>query len=180
MKKEICEIIEIPSGISCEYRENVLTCSNGQIKISREINVPKLILKIENNQIKLECKKGNKNDYKKIKSQCAHIRNIFRGLKEKYTYQLEVCNVHFPMTLKIDNSKLIINNFLGEKTPRVAEILPNVEVQIKGQQIIVSSHDKEAAGKTVSNIERATKITGRDRRIYQDGIFLVARPGGSR
>ena len=102
---------------------------------------------------------------------------MFKGINEKFAYKLEACNVHFPMTLKIEGNKLAINNFLGEKTPRHAEILPNVDVDIKGQVITLTSHDKEAAGQTAANFEKATKVRNRDRRIFQDGIYITQKPG---
>ena len=102
---------------------------------------------------------------------------MFKGLDEKFVYKLQSCNVHFPMTLKVEKNKLIISNFLGEKTPRHAEILSGVDVEIKGQNITISSHDKESAGHTAANFEKATKIKNRDRRIFQDGIFIVEKPG---
>ena len=82
------------------------------------------------------------------------------------------------MTLKIKNNELIINNFLGEKVPRKATIFPNVEVEIKGNIIKVSSIDKEAAGHTAANMEKATKVKKRDRRIFQDGIFITKKEKG--
>ena len=81
------------------------------------------------------------------------------------------------MTLKIEGNKLAVNNFLGEKIPRYAYILPNVEVQIKGSLITILSTDKEAAGQTAANFEKATKVTNRDRRIFQDGIYIHDKPG---
>ena len=62
------------------------------------------------------------------------------------------------MTMKIDSGKLIITNFLGEKTPRIAKIFPGANVEIKEHQITITSHDREAAGKTAANMEKATKI----------------------
>jgi hypothetical protein len=50
------------------------------------------------------------------------------------------------MTLKVEKGKLLINNFLGEKKPRTAIIKPNVNVEVKGQEVFVSSHDKDLAG----------------------------------
>ncbi len=103
---------------------------------------------------------------------------MFSGLQEEFVYKLEAANVHFPMTLKVDSGFLIITNFLGEKFPRKAKILHSVDVEVKGNLITISSHDKESAGQTAANIERATKVRDRDRRVFQDGCYIVERPGG--
>ena len=66
-------------------------------------------------------------------------------------------------------------NFLGERFPRTARIMPNVKVQAKGDQVLVSGIDKELVGQTAVNIELATKIRGYDPRVFQDGIYIVRR-----
>ena len=68
-----------------------------------------------------------------------------------------------------------INNFVGEKKARTAKILPGTTVTVKGKEVTVKSHDKEAAGQTAGNLERASRVKGKDIRIYQDGIFIVEK-----
>ena len=179
MKQKILEQIEIPSGISCEIAENFLKCNMKGNEVSRKIEVPGLIISIKDNQIHLEFPSGNKNDFKKMKSYIAHIKNMFKGLQSPFIYKLESCNVHFPMTIKMEGQKIAINNFLGEKRPRFAKILSGVKVEVNGQHITVTSANKESAGQTAANLEKATKIKNRDRRIFQDGIFITERPGES-
>lgn len=176
MKKQITEKIEIPSEIECSYANGILKCKKGSMEISRKFSAMGISTLIEDNCIIFESKKGNKNQYKIIKSWRAHINNIFNGLLNPFTYIIEACNVHFPMTLKVEKNKLIISNFLGEKTPRITNILPDVKVEIKGQKVLVSSPNKDSAGQTAANLERATKIKNRDRRIFQDGLFIVSTP----
>jgi large subunit ribosomal protein L6 len=180
MRAKLSESLEIPAGVSCEFANKTVKCKKDSVELSRKVDVPTISVKVAGNAISFECASGNKKNYKIIKSQIAHMKNMFQGLEKEYVYHLESCNVHFPMTLKLEAGKLMINNFLGEKTPRVAKILPGVKVDIKGAKITVSSHDKEAAGQTAANLERATKIRNRDRRIFQDGIFLIDRPGGAK
>lgn len=176
MKQKFTEKIEIPTEVVCVYSDNILKCKKDSFEINRAFYSPNINLEINKNFIILSCEKGNKIEKKTIKSYLAHIKNMFNGLTKKHTYILEACNVHFPMNLKIEGNKLVINNFLGEKTPRYAEILPNVDVKIKGQEIIISALDKEEAGQTAANFEEATKIKNRDRRVFQDGIYLVKKP----
>jgi len=177
MRKVITEIIEMPSDISCEFLHNVLKCKKGNAELSRVINVPCLSTKIDGKNIVLHCENGNKNDLKVIKTTAAHIKNMFSGLNEKFVYKLQAVNVHFPMSLKVEGDKLMINNFLGEKTPRAANILKNVSIEVKGPAITLSSQNKEAIGQTAANIERATKIRSKDRRIFQDGIYITEKAG---
>jgi large subunit ribosomal protein L6 len=177
MRTKMEEILEIPSGVDCSFANNMFSCKKGSVSLSRKIEVPNLLLKIEGQKIILSMVKGNKNSLKLIKSQSAHINNLFLGLDKKFIYKLEACNVHFPMTLKNESGYLVINNFLGEKTPRKAKILPNVEIELKAPKITLSSHDREAVGQTAANIEKATKIRNRDRRIFQDGIYITEKPG---
>ena len=177
MKKQITEKIEIPSEVSCEITDGILKCKKGDVEITRDVRIPNIIVSIKDKTLLLECKKGNKKDFKVIKSYLAHINNMFAGLQQEYVYKMEACNVHFPMTIKIEANKVVISNFLGEKTKRYAKIINGVKVDIKGQKITVSSADKEAAGQTAANLEKTTKIRNRDRRIFQDGIFLTEGPG---
>lgn len=177
MKNQIKEIMELPSGIDCEFSNNVLKFNKGDVELSRIIKVPRLEVKIEGRNLILNCPAGNKNDLKVIKTLVAHIKNVFTGLNDKFVYKLQTANVHFPMALKVEGNKLIINNFLGEKTPRFADILPNVHIDVKGAIITLSSHDKESVGQTAANIEKTTKIKSKDRRVFQDGIYIIEKAG---
>ena len=142
MRIKINEEIEVPEGISCSIEGRFVKCSKGSSEVSRKIDYPLVSVKIEGNKIILGCAKGNKKDFKTIKSYVAHIKNLFTGLNSPFIYKLESANVHFPMTLKAEKEKLIISNFLGEKTPRFARILPKVDVELKGSKITISSVDR--------------------------------------
>ncbi len=177
MRKQITEEIPIPLGVECDYKDQIFICKKGAIELKRKIKLPRISLFLKDNKVILNSLKANKKDKKTISSHLHHLKNMFDGLDNKYIYKLESCNVHFPMTLKVESNKLVINNFLGEKIPRYAKILENVEVQIKGTSITISSHNKEAAGQTAANFEKATKVSNRDRRIFQDGIYIVEKAG---
>jgi len=180
MRKNIEKKIEIPEGIKCSYKDFVLTCTKDSSSLQRKISIPGVEVKIEKNDILLTAEKGNKNSYKKIVSSIAHIKNSFAGLQEQFVYNLEVVYIHFPISLKIEGGRLTVNNFFGEKKPRSAKILPNVEVEITGQKIKISSANKEAAGQTAANFEKVTRVRRRDKRIYQDGIYILEKPHGGK
>jgi large subunit ribosomal protein L6 len=81
------------------------------------------------------------------------------------------------MTLDLKGDTITIKNFLGEKVPRTCKVVSDSKVDIKGSLVVVSSKNKESAGQTAANLEKATRIRSRDRRIFQDGIFLINKAG---
>ena len=178
MKRQYNEEINIPEKVSCEFDSstNILKCRGKDIELSRIVSLPKTTIKIESNLIKFFCEKGDRKIISAIKSNIAHIKNMFKGFGKKFAYKLEICHVHFPMSVKVDGDKLLISNFLGEKKPRMAKILPGTEIEVKGNEITVSSYDIEKAGQTAANIEKTVKVPKKDRRVFQDGIFIKDRP----
>ncbi len=178
MKKDMEQVIKVKEGYTVNLQNNQITVKgNGKEVTKKFLENNKITIKLEGNQIKISAKNGTKRELKLINSLTSHIKNVLAGLGEDYHYSLEICNVHFPTTVKADATTLKIKNFLGEKIERVAKILPNVKVVIKGNIIEVSSPDVEAAGQTAANFEIATKIRNRDRRVFQDGIFITSKPG---
>ena len=145
--------------------------------MKREFNFHNIDVEVGDKEVKYVSKKATNGERRMLGSMVTHIKHIMAGVMEDYVYKLEVCNVHFPMTVSVEGDKMKIKNFFGEKVDRSSKISDNVDVKVNGSEIVVSSFDKEAAGQTAANMEKATKITNRDRRIFQDGIFITEKPG---
>ena len=130
-------------------------------------------------------KKGNKllvtskSDKKKVRAMIgtiiAHVKNMIKGVTEGYTYRMKIVYSHFPVSIKIEGDKFLINNFLGEKMPRVAKIVGDTKIEVKGQDIVLTGPNKEDVGQTCANIEQACRITKYDRRVFMDGIYPVSK-----
>jgi len=88
---------------------------------------------------------------------------------------MKVVYSHFPIQLKLQGNRLEINNFLGEKKARYANIDPNVSAKVSGDEVVLTGINCEIVGTTAANIEHATHIRDRDPRVFQDGIFIVQR-----
>jgi large subunit ribosomal protein L6 len=173
----ITKTIEIPEGVNIEIKGHEVAVKSSGKEIKRDFRAGIIEILKSGNMIELKSKKSCRIQAKIMGSIAAHIKNMINGMKNDYVYKLEVCTVHFPVTIKVEGNKLVVKNFLGETVDRKAEIIKNSNVSVKGNEIIVSSFDKESAGQTAANIEKATKIRERDRRVFQDGIFLVERCG---
>ncbi|MBI5554191.1 MAG: 50S ribosomal protein L6, partial [Candidatus Diapherotrites archaeon] len=62
-------------------------------------------------------------------------------------------------------------------SPRIARIVGGTKVSVKGKELVISSSNKEDAGQTAANIENATRVKGKDIRVFQDGVYITAKPG---
>ena len=101
---------------------------------------------------------------------------MVKGVTDGFTYTLKALYSHFPMTLAVQGNKLIVNNYFGERVPRSANILAGVDVKVQNKtEVVVTGIDKEAVGQTAANIERSTTVKKRDRRVFQDGIYLIEK-----
>ena len=106
----------------------------------------------------------------------AHLNNMVKGVTDGFTYNLKAVYSHFPMTLSVKGNVFVVNNYFGEKVPRNADILEGVEVKVNNKvEVVVSGIDKENVGQTAANIERCVTVKNRDRRVFQDGIYLVGK-----
>ncbi|MBS3074175.1 50S ribosomal protein L6 [Candidatus Pacearchaeota archaeon] len=175
--KKLIEEIELPQGISAEASRDFFILRNGSKEIKKRFTGA--FIESKDGKIIMSTNRATKRERKVMKTYAAHIKNIINGLNKDFVYKLKICSVHFPMTVSVDKNshEIIIKNFLGEKRERRAKILPNTNVEVNGADIIVSSFDIENAGQTAANIEKATKIRYRDRRIFQDGIFMTEKAG---
>ena len=179
MRKDLMREIEIPDGIIVKKEDDFVTVSGGGKELKRNFDFGKVKMEVKDKEIVLEAKGATRRESRMIGTVWAHLKNMIKGINEEFVYELEICNVHFPMNVKVQGNEVVIKSFLGEKTDRIAKILPNVKVDISGSKITVTSNDIEAAGLTATNLEKAARLTGRDRRIFQDGIFITSKNGRS-
>jgi len=106
------------------------------------------------------------------------IKNMVKGVSEGYTYRMKIVASHFPMSVKVERDRVVIENFLGERYPRYAKIIGDTKVIVKGEDVIITGVNKEHVGQTAANIEQACKIKRKDLRKFLDGIYVYQKETG--
>jgi len=171
------EEVEIPEGVEVTVEGDVVKVRGPKGEVERELKYPGVQIFTEDGKVVVFKEFPRKRDIAIARTFKAHIANMIKGVTEGFTYKLKVVYSHFPMTVKVQGDEVVIENFLGEKNPRRAKILPGVTVKVMGSEVIVEGIDKEKVGQTAANIEQATRITKWDRRVFQDGIYIVEKAG---
>ena len=178
-KYSLYEEIQIPEEIIANVENNILIMKKHNQETRRKIN-PLIEMKIDGDKLVINSKNSKKNGRKIFGTFKAHIKNMIKGLLEGFKYKLQIVNVHFPINISYDEDKneLVVKNFLGENKDRRIKLEVNVDVKIDKDIIELTSFDIEKVGQSAANIEKGTRIINRDRRIYQDGVFIIEKPGG--
>ena len=173
MQKEII----IPENVTVEADEKHARISGPKGELKKEFkHFFDIKVKKEGNKIIISSSSERRKVKAMVGTIAAHIRNMIKGVTEGYTYKMRIVYSHFPINVKVEGNKVFINNFLGENVPRVAKIVGNTKVEVKGQDLVVTGVSIEDAGQTAANIEQACRISKFDRRIFQDGIYIVEKP----
>ena len=171
----IREEIEIPEGVEVIIENNEVSVKGPNGEDSRKFTYPNVSIKEEDDVVVLETAFPKKKDKAMIGTTRAHINNMIIGVTDGFTYHMKIVFAHFPMTVKVEKDIVNIDNFLGERHPRTAKIVGDSKVAVKGDEVTITGINKEHVGQTMANLEQATKIKGRDPRVFQDGIYLTSK-----
>ncbi|MCS4541577.1 MAG: 50S ribosomal protein L6 [Euryarchaeota archaeon] len=171
------EIVDIPDGVEVKIERNKVFVNGPKGQLERELPIAGITLEKQNKKILFRCVNPRRPQRALLRTIKAHIQNMIKGVTKGFEYKLKIVYAHFPISVKVSGNKITIENFLGEKRTRFAEIVGKTEVKVSGNIVSVRGIDKETVGQTSANIEQATRIRRRDPRVFQDGVFLVERDG---
>jgi large subunit ribosomal protein L6 len=169
--------VVIPSRVTASVEGNTVKVKGAKGEISRKFVLHDIIISKKDDKIVVTSPTTRKADKAKAGAIHAHIRNMVASTTNGVLYKMKIVYSHFPMNVKVQGDKFVIDNFLGEKHPRKAKILKNVTVEVKGQDVTLKGIDKDIVSQTAANIEQITKITNRDLRVFQDGIYITEKDG---
>lgn len=177
MKQDMAQSITIPEGVTVTVQDSTVIVKGPKGEVSRKLDKPIIKVSVEGNKVNLKVTKGTKREKTSIHTLESHIANMVQGVLTPWNYKLKICASHFPVTATVSGKEFSVKNLLGEKVPRKMKIREGVTINVKGQDITVESADMELAGQTAGDIEQLTKVTGRDRRVFQDGIHMTEKRG---
>lgn len=168
-------LINLPQGIDVRVEQNTVVVKGPKAELKREFPIKLIDIVCKDGTVEVKAKNKSASTRAIVGAFKSHIQNMITGTQAPYVYTLKVAYVHFPMTVEAKGAEFQIVNFLGEKKPRKIKIPAGVKVSVQGDLIKVESSDIELAGKTASLIESATRISGRDRRVFQDGVYIIQK-----
>jgi len=170
--------IEVPEKVQVTLEPGGLVKVKGPNgEVAKELSHPRIKIEKKGKHVVVSSEMPRKAEKALVGTYGAHIRNMLVGVTKGYEYKMKIVFAHFPIKASTKGNMFVIENFLGEKSPRKTKILGATKVNVKGDLVDLTGPDVEAVGQTAANIERATKIKGYDPRVFQDGIYIIQKPG---
>jgi len=168
--------LQTPDDVSAQIDHLDLTVEGPNGSVTRRLWYPDISVSVDDGEVVIESKEDDAKTISTIGTFESHIENMFHGVTEGWEYEMEVFYSHFPMQVSAQGEEIVIENFLGEKAPRRTEIRGDTDVEIDEANITVRGPDIEAVGQTAADIEQLTRVTDKDVRVFQDGVYITQKP----
>ena len=177
-QEEFQEIIEIPEGINVSMKKHMIQFQGPLGKTFKSFRKIPVNIEINDGKLTLKAQGTRKRDYSILHTARSLIKNIFEGLLEGYTIKMKVVYAHFPITVKVKEKTVLIENFQGERAPRTTTIVGNTKITPKGEDVILTGEVWTDITQTAANIELKTKVKNKDHRVFLDGIYVYEKKKG--
>ena len=167
--------VTIPEGVDLILNGLKVAVTGNKGIVERDFGHTRLNMEYNDKLLRIWVENPKKKQASLVNTITSHVNNMIKGVTEGFTYKLKVVFIHFPMTIKVQGKKVIIDNFVGEQKPRESKIIGNVEVSIEGDDVIVQGVNIEEVAQTAANIQQATHIRKKDLRKFLDGIYVYSK-----
>lgn len=171
----LIEEVKLPEGVVGRLEGYILQIKGPLGTVSKDFSRIPVALKIDGSKVVLSVPSSKRRHKAVLGTAKSIISNMIIGVTKGFTYRLKIVYAHFPITVRVKDKTVYIENFYGERSPRTAKIVGECKVQVQGDDVIVSGIDKEHVGATAANIEQATRIKRKDQRVFLDGIYIYEK-----
>jgi large subunit ribosomal protein L6 len=168
--------IEIPDEVSAEVSNLDLTVEGPNGSVTRTLWYPSVSVSVEDGEIVIVADEEDAKTNATVGTFESHVSNMIHGVTEGWEYEMEVYYAHFPMQVDVEGDEVVIENFLGERSERRTPLRGDTEVQVDGEVVTLSGPSKEDVGQTAADIEQLTRVTDKDNRVFQDGVYITQKP----
>ncbi len=163
-----------------EYEDGVLRVSDNDGEVEKKLEHAQIDVEVTDEEVVFSTESDRKDMESIVKTFQRHLENMLKGLESDHVYRMKGVYAHFPMTIKQQGEEIHLENFMGERAPRVIEIMDGVDVSINGEDLELRGPDKDKVSQTAARIEQVCKKGNRDPRTFQDGVYITeAEEGGS-
>ncbi len=176
--EEFKDQVDIPEGVTVTVNKHMISFAGPLGKTYKSFRSIPVKVEVSEGKILLTTIEHKKRDYAILHTARSIIRNICEGLVTGYTIKMKLVFSHFPITVKVEGKQVLIENFQGERAPRITNIVGNTKVVPKGEDVILTGEVWTDITQTAANIELKSKVKNKDHRVFLDGIYVFEKKKG--
>lgn len=171
-------VVEIPQKVTVTLKKNMIHVEGPLGKTYKNFKKIPVSIEVKDKTILVKAQGTRKRDYAILHTASSILKTLCDGVVEGYTIKMKIVYAHFPITVKTKDGQVLVENFQGERAPRVAKIHGNTKVVAKGDDLILTGSVLTDVSQTAAEIELKTKVKGKDHRVFLDGIYIYSKSKG--
>ena len=168
--------IHIPDEVTATMDHLELTVEGPEGSVTRRLWYPDISVTVSEGAVVIESDADDAKTNSTVGTFESHVTNMIHGVTNGWEYDMEVFYSHFPMQVSVQDGSVVIENFLGEKAPRRTPVRGDTEVSVDGEELTISGPNIEDVGQTAADIEQLTRVSDKDTRVFQDGVYITGMP----
>ncbi len=176
---EIHEVtIPIPTAVKVSEKHKILSVEGPLGKTRKNFKRIPVDIKVDGQNIIVKSLGTRKKDYAIFKTAESLVNTLIKGVQMGYTYKMKIVYAHFPITAKVKEGYIHVENFQGERAARVSKIFGATKVIPKGDDIIITGPVLTDVSQTAASLQQNTKVKNKDSRVFLDGVYLFEKHDG--
>ena len=170
--------IQIPDGVQVNLKGSMLHVQGPLGQVYKNFKKIPVVIEISDKKILVK-QAGSRKKYLAIRNTAKSIiHTLCEGVVDGFTIKMKVVYSHFPITVKVEGKKVLIENFQGERAPRVCMIRGETKVDVKGDDVIITGPVLTDLSQTAANVQQNSKVKNKDHRVFLDGIYNYSKSKG--
>ena len=170
--------IQIPDDVKINLKGSMLHVQGPLGHVYKNFKKIPVVIEINDKKILLKQTGERKKHYAIRNTARSIIQTLCEGVIDGFTIKMKIVYSHFPITVKVEGKKVLIENFQGERAPRISMIKGDTKVDVKGDDIIISGPVLTDVSQTTANIQLKSKVKNKDHRVFLDGIYRYSKSKG--
>lgn len=145
-------IIAVPANVTVTHAEGVLKVKGPLGELTKSVH-PSVALDITADGVKVDAKNTSKLARSLRGTFASHLRNMMKGVSEKYAKKLELQGIGYRVELQGKTLKFQV----GFSHPVILAIPAGLDALVEKNLITISGIDKEAVGQFAANVRAVKK-----------------------
>ena len=170
--------VEIPENVSVSFKTRMLNVEGPLGKTYKNFKKIPVDIQVNEKTVLLKAQGTRNANYAIMNTARSIIKNLLEGVIDGYTIKMKIVFSHFPINVKVEGNEVLVENFQGERAPRVTKVWGNTKVMPKGDDVIITGHVLTDVTQTAAEIENNSRVKNKDHRVFLDGIYKFEKKKG--